>query len=180
MHSRQDDEFEASTHTDSCSGKGTVPRRRSAIGEVRSSNRWQRSDAFWMNTALGGQLVITSSHGTNRVWGSPGTHHRRRPRPGAPQALILAKLRRNEAFALNVEYDGDSGGGRMTVWLAPSIQLQFRFDGGRSPSINRSWLDALMASANSPEGLRVLAEPTDVPPVPSTTASIPVHRDGLR
>ncbi len=94
--------------------------------------------------------------------------------------VILAKLRRNEAFALNVEYDGDSGGGRMTVWLAPSIQLQFRFDGGRSPSINRSWLDALMASANSPEGLRVLAEPTDVPPVPSTTASIPVHRDGLR
>jgi hypothetical protein len=94
--------------------------------------------------------------------------------------VILAKLRRNEAFAFNVEYDGESGGGRTTLWLAPSIQLQFKFDGSRPPAVNKAWLDALMHSANSPEGLRVLAEPPETAVVPPITASIPVHRDGLR
>lgn len=45
------------------------------------------------------------------------------------------------------------------------------------PAINKAWLDALMLSANSPEGLRVLAE-TSEHSVPTSTESIPVHRSG--
>ncbi len=75
--------------------------------------------------------------------------------------VTLAKLRRGEAFALNLTFDASTGGGRTTVWLSPNTFIQFRFDGSRRPAVNRSWTDQLMMSANSPEGLSVTNEPTD-------------------
>ena len=35
----------------------------------------------------------------------------------------------------------------------------FSFHGNRPPTINRAWIESLMASANSASGLRVLPEP---------------------
>jgi hypothetical protein len=44
------------------------------------------------------------------------------------------------------------------MWLNASIGLEFQFDGGREASLNKVWLDELMASANSGGGLHILPE----------------------
>lgn len=70
------------------------------------------------------------------------------------EIVVLAKLRRREAFAFTLERDG---GGRSTLWVGTDATLQFRLDGGPH-EINRTWLEALIDSANAPSGLRVLPE----------------------
>ena len=77
--------------------------------------------------------------------------------------VILAKLRRNESFAFSFEHDVSEGSGRSTIWLHPSIPVQFKFLGSRQPAINRAWLDALVITANSVDGLRLIEEPAAVP-----------------
>lgn len=72
--------------------------------------------------------------------------------------VMLTKLRRNESFAFNHINDVESGSGRSTVWVHPSVPLQFNFYGNRTPELNREWVEALLMSANTPEGLKVLPE----------------------
>ena len=71
------------------------------------------------------------------------------------ETVILAKLRRNESFALTLDADH---GGRDTVWLSASGQLRFTYTSER-PAINRAWLDALIDTANSTAGMRIVPEP---------------------
>lgn len=75
------------------------------------------------------------------------------------QIVIVAKLRRQEAFAFSWSKPREDGSGRASLWLHPAIPLVFTFSGGRSPTINREWIDALMNSANSSAGLRIVPEP---------------------
>lgn len=72
------------------------------------------------------------------------------------ELVIVAKLRRNESFALSISPDE---GGRVTVWVSPSSTMTFKFD-ETEHAINRSWLEILLDSANTTSGLRVLPEPT--------------------
>ncbi|MDQ1546874.1 MAG: hypothetical protein QOH69_1778 [Actinomycetota bacterium] len=74
------------------------------------------------------------------------------------KVVILTKLRRGEGFAFSWERGTARGGGRDTMWLNPAIGLEFQFDGGREASLNKVWLDELMASANSGGGLHILPE----------------------
>ncbi|HWR85859.1 MAG TPA: ATP-dependent DNA ligase [Rhodoglobus sp.] len=92
--------------------------------------------------------------------------------------VTLAKLRRGESFAANFEFDSESGSGRTTLWLSPHSTLSFRFDGSRRPPINKAWLDALMVSANSPDGLVVVAEPHHAPET-HEMPTMQVHRGNL-
>jgi hypothetical protein len=71
------------------------------------------------------------------------------------EAVILAKLRRNESFALTIEAEH---GGRDTVWLSSSVQLRFTYTTER-PKVNRAWLDVLIDTANSTAGMRIVPEP---------------------
>ena len=71
------------------------------------------------------------------------------------ELVTLAKLRRNEGFALTLEA-GD--GSRSTIWLNASTALEFRLTVARQ-EINREWLDLLIDTANSSGGMRVLPEP---------------------
>jgi hypothetical protein len=75
------------------------------------------------------------------------------------QLVIGAKLRRNEAFFFSWKNDMDIGDGRGSFWMHPTIPLYFKFTGSRAPSINRSWIDELMLTANTPAGLRIVPEP---------------------
>lgn len=75
------------------------------------------------------------------------------------RVVIVMKFRRRESFTFNWTLDSDSGGGRMSLWLDPSIPLQFRFFGGREPALNRAWVDALASVAASSAGLIPLPEP---------------------
>jgi hypothetical protein len=73
--------------------------------------------------------------------------------------VILAKLRRAESFAFSWDYTVAAGSGNTTVWMHPTIPLQFDFLGNRQPQLNRLWVEALVTLANSPSGLRVIPEP---------------------
>lgn len=75
------------------------------------------------------------------------------------QYVIGAKLRRGESFFFSWKDDNSIGGGRTSVWISPSTQLVIRFHGGRPPTLNRAWLEALTETANSPSGLYVVPEP---------------------
>jgi hypothetical protein len=74
------------------------------------------------------------------------------------KVVILTKLRRGEGFAFSWDKGLEQGSGRDTMWLNPSIGLEFQFDGSRQASLNKAWLEELMASANSAGGLHVLPE----------------------
>jgi hypothetical protein len=74
------------------------------------------------------------------------------------QAVIVAKLRRDEGFLFSWKDDA-SGGGRKCVWLHRSIPLYFTYPTAQPPAVNRVWLEALTVSANSPGGLRIVDEP---------------------
>ena len=77
------------------------------------------------------------------------------------EIVTLAKLRRNESFALVIPNDS---GGRVSLWISPVSTLQFRI-GDVKQDIDREWLDQLIEGANSPGGLRVelKAEPKTDP-----------------
>jgi hypothetical protein len=75
------------------------------------------------------------------------------------QLVIGSKLRRGESFFLSWNDPVSVGGGRSSVWLHPAIPLFFTYDGGKTPSINRAWVEVLIASANSGHGLLLSAEP---------------------
>ena len=68
--------------------------------------------------------------------------------------VVLAKLRRNEAFALLVE---EPSGARQRIWIHPALTLRFEFESAVT-DINREWLEELIDTANSASGMRILPE----------------------
>lgn len=70
--------------------------------------------------------------------------------------VVLAKLRRNETFALLIE--GDDGS-RQRIWISPASTLRFEFEGAVT-DINREWLEELIDTANSASGMRIVPEST--------------------
>lgn len=76
------------------------------------------------------------------------------------QIVITSKLRRGEPFPLSWKDDISTGGGRSTVWVNQHSSLVFKYHGGRQPSINRAWIDALTQTANAPSGLYLVPEPS--------------------
>ncbi|WP_228452384.1 ATP-dependent DNA ligase [Rathayibacter toxicus] len=94
------------------------------------------------------------------LYGTPASAHEIDDRALAHlQIVMINKFRRNEAFAFQLEASSSHGAGRQTLWLHPSIPLQFSFHGSRVPAINTAWVHALMEEANSGRGLRIIAEP---------------------
>ncbi|PCE13889.1 ATP-dependent DNA ligase [Microbacterium sp. SZ1] len=77
------------------------------------------------------------------------------------QLVMTAKLRRGEPFSFTWKEDASIGGGRVTVWVHAGSSMVFRYTGGRQPSINRAWVDALAFTANAPSGLYLTPEPTE-------------------
>jgi hypothetical protein len=87
------------------------------------------------------------------------------------QLVMGAKLRRNESFFFSWKDDPAAGDGRTTIWVHPMIPITFKFYGGRPPLINRAWVEMLMLSANSVQGLQLMPEPE----MPANTGSQEVH-----
>jgi hypothetical protein len=76
------------------------------------------------------------------------------------ELVVLAKLRRNESFALSLD---TPNGGRSTIWVNAASTLRFDFDQA-THEINRQWLDELIDSANTTTGMRVVTEPETAVP----------------
>jgi len=77
------------------------------------------------------------------------------------QMVIGAKMRRGESFHFTWKDDNSIGDGRTTVWIHPRASIVYKFYGSRRPSLNRTWIDALMHNANSVTGLYVVPEPPE-------------------
>jgi hypothetical protein len=75
------------------------------------------------------------------------------------QIVIVNKFRAGESFVFSWKEPIETGDGRSTVWLAPTVGLRFKFAGSRAIDINPTWLDVLYASAASGRGLRPEPEP---------------------
>jgi hypothetical protein len=75
------------------------------------------------------------------------------------QTVVSAKLRRGENFFFNWSAGIEHGGGHEAIWIDNGIPLRFAYAGGHQPALNREWVEALAASANSTSGLRMTAEP---------------------
>ena len=87
------------------------------------------------------------------------------------ELVIASKFRRNESFNFSWVKDPVAGSGRTTIWMHPAIPLVYEYEGGRQPTISRAWLDALMKTANSSAGLKLVPEPAPSPS-PSHETSI--------
>jgi len=71
--------------------------------------------------------------------------------------VLMNKLRRGESFSF--EAPSRHGTGHQALWIHPTLPMQLVFSGSRPATINIAWVNALMESANSPEGLRLVPEP---------------------
>jgi hypothetical protein len=79
------------------------------------------------------------------------------------KAVTVMKLRRNESFTLSWQHSVEAGGGRVSIWVHPSIPLQFEFNEEQRPELNRAWLEALMQDTNKTGDLRISAEAPQTP-----------------
>lgn len=79
------------------------------------------------------------------------------------QNVLVTKLRRGEPLTFTWRNDPSLGDGRTTIWIHPQSTIVYKYYGSRTPSLNRRWLEALMHTANSPAGLYVVPEPSEVP-----------------
>lgn len=93
------------------------------------------------------------------------------------QTVIGNKLRRGESFFFSWRDDPSVGDGRTAVWLHAGCALSFKYYGSRLPRLNRTWLEALAFTANSPSGLYVVPEPDDL--VPAVSGNGERHLHGL-
>jgi hypothetical protein len=89
------------------------------------------------------------------------------------EIVIVQKLRRQEPFLMTWQQLEGADGGRTGIWLHSNSSLMFRFDGKEKVNVDHDWLNALMASANSPMGLVVsgddggMLHPSNDVPVPA-------------
>ena len=74
------------------------------------------------------------------------------------KVAITLKLRRQESFLMSWVIPAENGGGRMSLWVAPSIPLTFRFGGSRVPQLNKVWIEAMSELSHTPRGLILLSE----------------------
>jgi len=77
------------------------------------------------------------------------------------KVVILSKVRRGESFTFSWEYKAAAGSGHSSVWIHPTIPLQFNFLGSKEPSLNRRWIEDLVRLSNTPAGLRISREPNE-------------------
>lgn len=87
------------------------------------------------------------------------------------KVVIGAKLRRQESFFLSWTNNPEAGSGRVSLWLSPSIPLQFRFFGSRQPQFNRVWLEVLTELSHTSRGLVIVSE-SDAEAVKAGTMAI--------
>lgn len=71
---------------------------------------------------------------------------------------ITSKLRLQEGFLLSWRVAPEDGGGRISIWLSPAIQLQFLFNEPVPPPLNPKWLESLSRSSHGTRGMVVMTE----------------------
>lgn len=71
------------------------------------------------------------------------------------RTVVLGKFTMQESLV----FTWNDSGQQRSIWLHPAQTLHFEFDSSSTPELNREWINALTALANSPAGLRLIDEP---------------------
>lgn len=71
------------------------------------------------------------------------------------RTVIAGKLVLQECFMFTWRREEQ----QHSIWFHPTNMLHFEFDAAVTQPINRKWVEALAALANSPAGLKLIAEP---------------------
>lgn len=78
------------------------------------------------------------------------------------KVAVLTLLRADKSLAFSFERPMEQGSGRETLWISPATEIRFRFNGSRPPKINELWVRSIIATAEGPTGMRMVAEPAEV------------------
>jgi len=73
------------------------------------------------------------------------------------KVVILAKLRLGQAFPFNFPHPARDG--RTTLWISAAVPMEFKFDTEERPEPDRAWIESLLRSANSTEGMHITPRP---------------------
>jgi len=74
------------------------------------------------------------------------------------QIVVSTKLRRKEPFFLSWAVPAERGSGRHTIWVDNGVPIHFFYEGSRSATVNRDWIESLLLSAGRASGLQVTDE----------------------
>ncbi|MEX0153229.1 hypothetical protein [Microbacterium sp. LMI1-1-1.1] len=90
------------------------------------------------------------------------------------KVIAATKLRRNESFTLTWTGD-DTGDGRQTIWLQPSIALRFVFETPEPEQLVGEYLRQLADQSNSSAGLMLDVRTWEQAEAAARPASRSVH-----
>jgi len=69
--------------------------------------------------------------------------------------VVTSKLRRNEPFLISWHDSADVGGGRSSIWVHPTCDLHYKFDGGSTAAIDQDLIEAMSVAANAARGIEI-------------------------
>ena len=87
------------------------------------------------------------------------------------KVALLSLLRSGQSVAFTFARPVAVGSGRETLWITPTTNVRFRFQGDQPPRLNEQWVRAIMATAGEPTGLVIVPEPSAEPAEQVGTAS---------
>jgi len=73
------------------------------------------------------------------------------------KVVVTSKLRRNEAFLVSWDEPPENGSGRGSVFIHPTCDLIYRFDGSRPAALDQELLESMAAESMSSRGLVIQA-----------------------
>lgn len=94
------------------------------------------------------------------------------------KVVITMKLRHQESFLMSWTNPAERGGGRVSIWLSPTIPMTFRFAGSRAPKLNKKWLDMLNELSHTPRGLIIVSEQDAERRLATLHSTSPTTKDG--
>jgi hypothetical protein len=73
------------------------------------------------------------------------------------KVIVTSKLRRNESFLLSWDEPPENGSGRGSVFIHPTCDLIYRFDGSRPAELDQDLLETMATQSMSNRGLVIEA-----------------------
>jgi hypothetical protein len=71
------------------------------------------------------------------------------------KAVVTAKMRRGEGFLISWTDAAEVGHGRSSVWVHPTCDIHYKFDGGTSPKLDPALLEAMNIESIQAQGIEL-------------------------
>ena len=71
------------------------------------------------------------------------------------KAVVTAKMRRGEGFLISWTDSAEVGHGRSSVWVHPTCDIHYKFDGGTPPKLDPALLEAMNIESIQAQGIEL-------------------------